>query len=158
MTNKRNLSINADCTNANSKRIHHLKILNKNEREENSGNETKEEWKRQSVHKQYLKYCIPLKCRGTELGPLLSCFRVQKSAKREAAGVLKCTEDTQIKRTDRQNVSHCTLYGLINTKEFAKNMMFTTAISYRWLLCKEPHNTAHTPISGCYMHHASKHL
>jgi hypothetical protein len=27
----------------NSKRIHHLKILNKTEREENSGNETKEE-------------------------------------------------------------------------------------------------------------------
>ena len=43
MTNKRNLGKNADCTHANSKRIHHLKILNKTESEENSGNETKEE-------------------------------------------------------------------------------------------------------------------
>jgi hypothetical protein len=96
--------------------------------------------------------------RGTELGPLLSCCRVEKSAKRGVAGVLKCTENTHIKRTDRQNFSHCKLHGLINTKEIAINMRFTTAISNRWLLCKEPHYTAHTPISGCYMHHASKHL
>ena len=81
----------------------------KTDREKNSGNETKEEWKRQSVPKQYLKYCTPLNLLGTELGPLLSCCRVEQSAKRRAAGVLKCTVDKQIKRTDRQNFSHCTL-------------------------------------------------
>jgi len=141
----------------NGKRIHHLKILNKTEREENSGNETKEEWKRQSVHKQYLKHCTPPNLRGTELGPLLSCRRSLPNEELLVYWTAPMTHKSN-ELIDDKTFPHCTLHGLINTMEFAINMTFSTAISYRRLLCKEPHNTAHMPISGCYMHHASKRL
>ena len=155
-TNKRNLSINAECTHATAKeyiiwrystRPRGRRILGTKLRKNERGN-------------QYINSIWTTVYRLTCVVPNSAHFY------RAAAWRSLPNEELLVywnaPRTHKSNKlidkTSPTVHGLINTNEFAKYMTFATAISYCWLLCKEPHNTAHTPISGCYMHHASKHL